>query len=59
MKTNKIEITSIEKDTFRLVERKSRSSTMYMVNASSEEEALHLFECNSHQVKFVGSLAFA
>lgn len=58
MKTKNIEIVSDEKGLYRIKERRSSGSAMYMVHANSVEEAQHLYECGSHLVRFVGSLSW-
>lgn len=58
MKTPSIEIVPDEKGLYRIKERRSNGSTMYIVHANSVEEAEHLFNCDSHLVRFVGSVSW-
>lgn len=58
MKKYDISIKERDGDIFYIVERSESHCFMYSVEAKSEEDALHLFNLNSHKVKFVGSLVY-
>ena len=53
-----VSIYSKDSGDVRVILRKGDSSTMYSVNADSDDEAFDLFSKGSHKVKFVGSLYY-
>ena len=58
MKKYEISIKERDGDNFYIVEQSESRCFMYKVEAKSEEEALRLFNLDSHKVKFVGSLVY-